>query len=61
MRKFLLTVSRVAFLEVALSPVLLCGAIAASDMGRYYHNLVVLTVVCAITFVVSYVASQVID
>lgn len=61
MKKILLTIAAMAFIEVSTSPIILCFAIASSDMGRFFHDLVVCTLVCGVTGFVSYVAAMTID
>lgn len=61
MRKLLLSISKITALEVPLSPILLCGAVASSNVSTYYHNLMVLTVACAIISFVTFLAAQVMD
>lgn len=61
MRRFLLTVSMYTALEIPMSPVLLCGAVVSSNVSIYFHNLVVLTVACAITSFVTFFVAQVFD
>lgn len=61
MRRFLLAISKYTALEIPLAPLLLCGAVASSDVGVYFHNLVVITITCAITSFVTFLAAQVID
>ena len=61
MKKFLLTIAAMAFIEVTISPIILCFAIASSDMGGFFHNLIVCTLICGVTGVVSYVAALTMD
>ena len=61
MRTILLTIAAMAFIEVSISPIILCFAIASSDIGMFFHNLVVCTIVCGVTGFVSYVAAMMID
>ena len=61
MRTILLTIAAMAFIEVSISPIILCFAIASSDIGMFFHNLVVCTLVCGVTGFVSYVVTMMID
>lgn len=61
MSKFFLTVSKITLLEVALTPILLCGAVASSNVATYYHNLMVLTAVCGVTSFISFLVAQIVD
>lgn len=61
MKKFLLTIAALGFIEVTTSPIILCFAIASSDAGRFFHNLIVCTLVCGVGGFVSYIAALTID
>ena len=61
MKRLLLTISKFTAMEIPLAPILLCFAVASSDVATFYHNLVVLTVGCAIVSFVTFVAAQVVD
>lgn len=58
MHRFLQLLSKYTALTLSLTPIFLCFAVLADDMSLYYRRVIILAVVCGVTSVVSFVASE---